>query len=201
MKKKNAQTATSQKMPIAGHSAKNVHIQRDDMRVLWQEACNAYGHYGRKAVRQQVARVYTWLYRHDREWFEQHLPPRKSSKPPQRIDWTARDAEISHMIPETAQRLRMQLGLPHRITIAAIGRSIGCLAMIQQHLDLMPLTATALAQAEEPRKAFAIRRIEWAATHFHSRNRVPMRWELVRLSGVERLLSDVDIQKALDLVP
>lgn len=188
------------KMPNAEHSVQAVYLQRECMRATWQEACDAYGHCGRKAVRQQGPRVYTWLYRHDRDWLEQHLPPRKRLKPPQRIDWAARDIEISQLIPEAVNHLQTLPGPPHHITITAIGRSIGYLAMIQQHLDLLPLTTTALAEAEESRVAFAIRRIQWASTCFYTQGRVPKAWELARLSGVGRLLSDVVIQQILDEV-
>jgi hypothetical protein len=167
------------------------------MRDLWLQTCQTHGYKGSTVVRQQVPRVYTWLYRHDRDWLKQHLPPRKRSDPPQRVDWCARDAKIAKLIPEAAQRLQTQPGRPRQITIAAIGRAIGYTAMIQQHLDLLPLTAAALAEVVESRIAFAVRRIQWALACYYSQGKVPKGWEIVRLSGVERLLSDVVIQKAL----
>jgi hypothetical protein len=169
------------------------------MRIAWQKACKVHGHRGRKYVRQQIPRVYTWLYRHDRDWLEQHLPPRKRPKPGQRVDWSARDTKIAQLIPAAVQQLRSRPGPPRQLTIAAIGRAIGYEAMIQQHLDLLPLTAAALAEGEESRTAFANRRIQWASRHFYNRGGVLKRWKLARLSGVERLLSDVEIQKTLDL--
>ncbi len=169
------------------------------MRTLWQRAYETHGHRGRKFVRQQIPQVYTWLYRHDLDWLEQHLPPRKRPEPPRRIDWAARDTRISQLIPEAVQKLHLQPERPRRITIAAIGRAIGYMAMIQQHLDLLPLTAAALTEAKESRTGFAIRRIQWASAHFNKQGRVPERWELVRLSGVERLLADTAIQKTLDV--
>ncbi len=170
----------------------------NSMRVAWQEVCNTYGHCGRKAVRQQIPRVYTWLYRHDKDWLEQHLPLRKSLIPSQRIDWTARDIEISRSIPKAIQNLQMQPGPPRRITTAAIGRSIGYLAMIQQHLNRLPLTAAVLMKAEESRATFAIRRIQWVSAHLYRQGRLPKRWELIRLCGVERLLSEEIVQKSLE---
>jgi len=40
------------------------------MWATWQEVCKFYAYYGRKAAQQQVARVYTWLDRHDRDRLE-----------------------------------------------------------------------------------------------------------------------------------
>ncbi len=198
-KKKKALAIPSWRKSKTEHDAEVAQTFLDSMRTVWQKASKIHGHCGRKFVRQQIPRVYTWLYRHDRDWLEQHSPPRKRSKPPRRVDWAARDAIISNLIHEAAQELHSQPGRPRRITTAAIGRAIGYTAMIQQHLDLLPLTATVLAEVEESRIAFATRRIQWASTHFFNQGRVPDRWELVRLSGVQRLLSDMAIQKTLDL--
>ncbi len=198
-KKEKALAMPPRRISGTEHNAEVAQIFLDSMRTTWQKACSTHGHHGRKFVRLQVPRVYTWLYRHDRDWLKEHLPPRKRPKPSRRVDWAERDARISQLIPEAVQRLHLQPGSPQRITIATIGRGIGYAAMIQQHLDLLPLTAAALAGAEESRIAFAIRRIRWASAHFNNQDRVPARWELVRMSGTERLLSDVAIQKTLDV--
>jgi hypothetical protein len=71
--------------------------------------------------------------------------------------------------------------------------------MIQQHLDHLPLTAFALATAEESRIAFAIRRIQWVEAHWQDQERIPKLWELARLSGVGRLLSEAIVQDTLNL--
>jgi hypothetical protein len=47
--------------------------------------------------------------------------------------------------------------------------------------------------------AFAIRRIQRVSIHLHNEGWVPERWELARLSGIGRLLSDVAIQQILDV--
>ena len=200
MNKKKALVTPPQRITGAEHEADVAQSCLDPMRTAWQKECKIHGHRGRKFVHLQIPGVYTWLYRHDRDWLEQHLPPRKRPEPPQRVDWAARDAKIAQLIPAAAQQLRSQSGPPRQLTIAAIGQTIGHTAMIQQHLDLLPLTAFALAEVEESRIAFAIRRIQWASAHFHNQGRVPEHWELVRLSGVGRVLSDGAIQKTLDLI-
>jgi len=197
-KKKKALVMPSQRISRAMYGTKIAQSYLDSMRTAWQKACEVQGHRGRKYVRREVPRVYTWLYRHDRNWLEQHLPPRKGPKPVRRVDWAARDAKIAQLIPAVAQQLQSRQGSPRQVTIAAIGRAIGYAAMIQQHLDLLPLTAIALAECEESRITFANRRIQWASAQFHKQALVPKRWELVRLAGVERLLANAIIQKALD---
>jgi len=198
MNKKRALAIPSRRRSGTEHNAEIAPIFLDSMRTAWQKACSTHGHHGRKFVRLQVPRVYTWLYRHDRDWLEQHLPPRKRPNPQRRVDWSVRDARISQLIPEAVQRLQMQSGRPRRISIAAIGRAIGYTAMMQQHLEFLPSTAATLAEVEESRIAFAIRRIQWASIHFYNQGRVPERWELVRLSGVGQLLSNAVVKDALD---
>lgn len=199
MNKKKALAIPPQRTSGAEHNTEIAKTHLVSVRITWQKACKIHGHRGRKFVRQQIPQVYTWLYRHDRDWLEQNLPPRKRPKPPQRVDWAARDAKIAQLIPAAAQQLRSQSGSPRQVTIAAIGRAIGYAAMIQQHLDLLPLTAIAIAEYEESRIAFANRRIQWASAQFHKQDLVPKRWELVRLAGVERLLSDIIVQNTLDV--
>lgn len=197
-KMKKALATPSQRISRSIHGTANAQSHLDSMRTAWREACEIHGHRGRKNVRLLVPRVYAWLYRHDRDWLEQHLPPRKETKPVRRVNWATRDVKIAQLIPEAAQELRSRPGPPRQLTIAAISRTIGYAAMIQQHLDLLPLTAIALTEFEESRIAFAIRRIHWASAQFHKQDLVPKRWELVRLAGVERLLATEIIQKTLN---
>ena len=190
---------TPKKMLDAEYSEDVAQKLQLTMQSAWLKACNTHGHQVGKLCVSRVKSVYTWLYRHNREWLEQNSPPRKRPKPPQRIDWASRDLEISQLIPEAARNLQMQPGPPHRVTIAAVGRAIGYLAMIQQHLNLLPLTAAALKEVEETQVAFTIRRIYWNRAYLQKQGRIK-RWELIRLSGVGRkLLSNKDIQDALNL--
>lgn len=90
-KKKKALAIPPQRISGAEHDAGVVQPPFDLMRPVWQKACKTHGHPGRKCVRLQILQVYTWLYWHDRDWLEQHLPPGKRLEPPQRGDWTERD--------------------------------------------------------------------------------------------------------------
>lgn len=198
-KKKKMLAIPQERMCRTDHTEEVTKKLRTTMRDIWQQTCQTHGHGGCKVVRQQVPRVYAWLYRHDRDWLEQHLPSRKKPVLSQRVDWGTRDAKIAERIPQAVQQLKTQQGRPCQITIAAIGRAVGYTAMIQQHLDLLPLTAAAIAEAVESRLVYAKRRIQWASTYFYNQDRVPKRWELIRLSGVERLHSDATIQKTLDV--
>ncbi|WP_083835601.1 TnsD family Tn7-like transposition protein [Paenibacillus dendritiformis] len=54
----------------------------------------------RKEVRLKATKEYNYLFKHDRQWMEEHLPPRKYIK---RIDCGKVDDELSVIIEETAK--------------------------------------------------------------------------------------------------
>jgi hypothetical protein len=151
------------------------------------------------AIRQQVpAKVYTYLYRHDQAWLQQHSPRKiEHVAPPARCDWHERDRQLAVEVVEAAEQLK-QAGYRGQISIAAIGRHIGQLGVLQKHPDKLPLTAAALQQVVETREAWAVRRIEQVATQAAQDGETLPRWQLIKRAGVERLLQQEAIQQALD---
>ncbi|MBD1825693.1 TniQ family protein [Cyanobacteria bacterium FACHB-DQ100] len=140
---------------------------------------------GRSALRKQFRRVYTWLQRNDSEWLEAHLPPRlQKTIPVIRVDWENRDAELAEAVEVAVRHLQEKLGKPKRITIAAIARELGQLAVIQKHLHKLPLTAQILNQKTETREAFALRRIEWVRECYEKEQICLQRWQVGRRAGL-----------------
>jgi len=161
---------------------------------------------GRNILRKQFQRVYTWLLRHDREWLEAHLPAiQQKAPPPARVDWESRDTELAESIKLVAANLYSKVGKPTQITTAAIARELGQLALIQKHLDKLPLTAKILADLVETRETFAVRRIQWVVECYRQEGICPQRWQLVRRAGLRpevELLPSVQnaINEALDVL-
>jgi hypothetical protein len=168
-------------------------------RQIWHDAVQATPDAGVTAIRQQVpAKVYTYLYRHDRAWLQQHSP-RKSEHvaPPARCDWHERDRQLATEVGEAAEQLK-QAGYRGQISIAAIGRYIGQLGVLQKHRDKLPLTAAALQQVVETREAWAVRRIEQVAAQAAQDGETLPRWQLIKRAGVARLVEQADVKRALD---
>ncbi|PSB34402.1 TnsD family Tn7-like transposition protein [Stenomitos frigidus] len=166
----------------------------------WLTARQVYPEAGRTALKKQFQRVYTWLYRNDREWLEAHLPPRMAkSPPPVRVDWEHRDIELADAARQAAIQLQTRPGKPTQITIAAVGRQLGQLALIQRHLDKLPVTAQVLSELVETREAFALRRIQWVVECYREEGICPQRWQLVRRAGLRPEIEGLPVvQKALD---
>ncbi|HYT41338.1 MAG TPA: TnsD family Tn7-like transposition protein, partial [Methylomirabilota bacterium] len=115
-----------------------------------------------------------------------------------RVDWQKRDKELSEMVEVSANRLRHQEGKPTQITLAAIGRDIDQLALLQQHLPKLPVTGRLLKDLTETREAFAVRRIQWIAKQYDGEQIRPRKWELIKKAGVERMLMVPQVKEALE---
>jgi len=169
-------------------------------RQEWLTARQEYPEAGRTVLRKQFQRVYTWLHRNDRAWLETNLPPRRAkSPPPIRVDWEHRDIELADAARQAAVHLQSKPGKPTQITVAAIGRELGQLALIQRHLNKLPITAQVLSELVETREAFALRRIQWVVKCYREEGICPQRWQLVRRAGLRPDIEELFIvQNAVD---
>lgn len=61
---------------------------------------------------------------------------------------------------------------------------MGARALLQKHLDRLPVTKALLHQRVEDREAFALRRVAWACARFVEEGVCPLRWQLVRRAGL-----------------
>jgi hypothetical protein len=69
---------------------------------------------------------------------------------------------------------------------------LGQLALIQKHLDKLPLTAKVLTDVVETRESFALRRIDWVASCYTEENVCPQRWQLIRRAGLRPELTKLE---------
>jgi Tn7-like transposition protein D len=154
---------------------------------------------GVKFIRGKFPKLYGWLYRHDTAWLKAHLPAkRKARRQVPLVDWQQRDQELAQLVEISAHRLRHQAGKPTRITLAAIGRDIGQLALLQQHLPKLLVTGRLLKDFIETRETFAIRRIQWIAKQYECEQLRPRKWEFIKKAGVERMVMVPQVKEVLE---
>ena len=105
----------------------------EEYREKWMSAMEEYQNMGVAFLRSQFPNVYTWLYRHDLFWLKTHLPfnQQKSRNQSSRVDWQKRDRDLAELVEMSARRLKEHVGRPVQITISALGKDIGQLALIQ----------------------------------------------------------------------
>lgn len=143
----------------------------------------------RKALADRLPADYTWLYRHDRDWLEAHLPPptaHRSSGP--RADWAVIDLGL-------AEKLRVAAGAilgripPVRVTLAELERHVGRRGWIGKRYAKLPETVAALAEVTESVESFRLRRVSWARHELEAAGTTAPLWKVRRLAGLPECAS------------
>jgi len=171
-----------------------------EYRTIWLTVLQSNPGIGVTELRSKVPGVYAWLYRNDRIWLREHTPTSKEkiTMRRQRINWEERDTRLAEEVLMAASRLKNLPGRPVHITQAALGKEIGQVALLQQHLDKLPRTAEALKEHIESRETYALRRISWTAIDCIQKNIRPERWLLIREAGVARIAESTQVKDAID---
>jgi hypothetical protein len=120
--------------------------KRTEMRAALLEFIANHPEHTRNQVARQCGPAWKWLYRHDREWLEAHLPEArpKGSGPRRRLDWDARDDEWLQRVNEVAETLRDRYAgpIPSSILLQALPE----LRPKWGHLERLPKTRERLGQ-------------------------------------------------------
>jgi hypothetical protein len=172
----------------SGHQQAEATVLRH--RRTWAALRTQYPDRSTTQLRQFAPAAYSYLYRYDRPWLEQHQPPRaRVASRAARVDWVARDAELRTLAEATVARIIALPGRPVRLRLGTIARSMGHTSLLQQRLDRLPATRAYIRTVIESPEAFAIRRLRWAAEQFAAERQVPPTWGLVRKAGLRPALA------------
>jgi hypothetical protein len=134
--------------------------------------------------------TYIWLDRHNRDWLNGNSPAlQQPTATNERVDWVKRDLEVLDRV-KLAVDMMLKVEKPQRLTICGIGKAIGLLALLEQHLDLMPMTGDYLGTVVESIADFQIRRIRWAINELDLRKESVVSWRVMRLAGLGGNISD-----------
>jgi hypothetical protein len=130
--------------------------------------------------------------------------PKTSSKPVRskgpkntRVDWKKRDVELSWIVEEACKAiLADRENKPARITIAAIGKRVGKLGLLEKQKQKLPVTMAVLSGYLESTSQFQIRRVRWAAEHMVGEWPLK-RWKLEKKAGLrpgyaQEVLDEID---------
>ncbi|MBN3879587.1 MULTISPECIES: TnsD family transposase [unclassified Nostoc] len=158
----------------------------ESCRQQWLELIEANPEVGRTQLRSKAPAIYAQLYKYDKNWLLEHLPPPITNNGTVCVDWNRRGAETVEAVKIAAQRLKQDANRPIWISKTAIANSLThpASAWVKKHLKRLPKTAEVLAELSETREEFAARRVQWAADSFRQENIAPQRWQLVRRAGL-----------------
>ena len=153
-------------------------------------------------LRDKAPGVYMWLYKNDQAWLKKYPLVRKQqfSSVLQRVNWGERDAQLAEEVKVAALHLKNLPQRPVHLTISNIGREIGQLALLQQHLDKLPETANSLSELVESHEEFAIRKVKWTAQVHQQEGIYLQRWQLIRKAGIERLAKRPKVKEVIEEV-
>ena len=153
-------------------------------RQTWSNLRSQHPQSSKTALRRFAPATYSWLYRYDRAWLNQKSPPvQKSVYANNWVDWQARDAQILAQVQEAVQGM-LAAEKPIRITVSKVAKAIGQLALIEQHLDQMPLTKVYLDSVVESIEDYQIRRVLWAVALLDRQGEDVGLWKVVRIAGL-----------------
>ncbi|MEA5025893.1 hypothetical protein SDC9_45764 [bioreactor metagenome] len=158
----------------------------ENYRTKFKELIKSNPNASKTEVRRQTPGVYSWLYRHDREWLNDNSPEiKRRVSSAGRIDWNVRDVEIAEKVRKTVEALLKAEGKPKQITVSRVGKMVGKLAILEKHLDKLPRTREYLLKIVENIEDFQMRRIHWAAKVLEQQGEELRPWRIIRLAGLK----------------
>ncbi|WP_071396669.1 TnsD family Tn7-like transposition protein [Bacillus tuaregi] len=174
--------------------------KKESFRREWLNLIKQYPHSSKTELRQLNNRVFTWLYRNDRNWLNRNSPKIKSTvNDNHRVDWEQRDEEIYENV-RIAVNDMLTVGKPVRITISSVGSRIGIRPLLEKHLDKLPMTKAYLNDKTESIKDFQIRRLQWAVQELEKDGQDLSLWRIYRKAGIrENFQKDLQ-EEAIKLI-
>jgi Tn7-like transposition protein D/TniQ len=177
----------------------------EEYRALWVAALEEFPGERLQVLwaKPKLSGIYRRLHKYDFDWLKAHIPSpqmREKSQGPvtPRVDWAVRDAQLAERVEEAALRLRDVSGCPKQVSLAAIGRDLDALALLQKRLQKLPLTACVLSAVTETHEDCGIRRIWWARGLYQNEGILPTRQQLARRAYVRNMIESPRIQEAID---
>ncbi len=134
---------------------------------------------------------YIWLYRNDRTWLQKKVAdhgkaPRCAKE---RVDWKQRDQYLAQRVIAWSREALPQKGRPVRVTKSLIGRTLHISAVLDHHINRLPLTREAIALLIETREQFHFRRLIWARDQLLANGEPVVQWRLLRIASIRTPLS------------
>jgi hypothetical protein len=153
----------------------------------------------RTELRCTLPGIYTWLYRHDREWLQEHQPEPRQKVPDfqTRVNWDVRDGTLVSRVATVVEQLKMRSDPLIRASATAVGRELGCLSWLQKHPEKIPKTRDRINNLAEDRMAFACRRLLHTWDGFNAAGIRPKAWELLREARIRDDISKHPVIQSL----
>lgn len=169
---------------LSERTVKTIARDQNSIRARWLEIQQIHRGLSRSQLAQRLPKERAWLYRHDREWLDQHSPTALRKKwSDQRVDWESLDCSIATQLRKAAQEIVREIP-PQRVTQAALERKLGLPRWLSKRRAKLPKSINVLVDVAETIDGFRLRRIAWAVSEL-DRQTLPTRsWRVRRLAGL-----------------
>lgn len=166
-------------------------------RARWLEIVEHFPGKTKTELRRLAKADYAWLYRHDRDWLNEHSPTpiNRMKYTDRRVNWVKRDEELAERVAMAAEEIRQLPGKPVCLTISSIGKWVGQLALLQNHLAKLPKTKSILEAVVETAEDFQVRRVGYAVEKLRERGELLRTWKIVREAGLRPGYSEKIVQQ------
>lgn len=157
----------------------------EQRRSVWLRLQQDYPHLSKTELRKKEPAVYTYLYRHDRDWLNCSSPSLSRDITKQnRVDWPKRDEEMLTLAQRAVESI---LNSPKwkRITKSRIATEAGYQALIEQHLEKMPKTKEYIEEVVESEDDFRVRRVNDVIKNMMENRDVLREWEVYRRANIQ----------------
>ncbi len=136
-------------------------LNREEKREKWLRLIEENHGASRSKLKEKAGGLHSWLFRHDREWYESVTPLYK--KKPNRvdkIDYNVLDLKYLEVVKKAVADLRNAEGKPVQLTYTSIKRHSKLNIQIKN--GKYPLTYAYIKEVEEDIESFRERKIKWA---------------------------------------
>lgn len=142
---------------------------------------------------------YYWLFHHDREWLQNYISSHRISRVRKsRVDWSARDANLSLKLIAAREELIALKGKPIKVTKYSLVRQVGNDHGFLKNPTKFPESSKAIIDLLETEHDYQVRKIIWAIKRFPY-PKLNFITVLLRIAGIRvRCVSDCEIRKLLD---
>lgn len=166
-------------------SSENERIKR---RSNWLNLMESNPEMTKTDLRKIQPKDFTWLYKYDQQWLEENSPTlRRGQKyADKRVDWGKRDEELSKKVKLIIDEELSGKMKPIRICVSSIGKKVGRLALLQKHIEKLPLTMTVIETYAESIDDIQVRRVKWVANQLRAKRESLEDWKIIREAGLRK---------------
>ncbi|WHH60977.1 TnsD family transposase [Petroclostridium sp. X23] len=158
---------------------------REDYRKRWTDLIKDNQDMSKSKLKTIDSHTYNWLHYHDRQWLDDHSPSvQKSINIVSNVDWRKRDIYIAEKISDLVSDMLLSQDKPKRINKDTVGKALGMLYLLRNHLDKLPNAKELLDAVCESRIDYQIRKVQWAAGKVKDDNQTLKPWKVKQVAGL-----------------